>query len=122
MVMLDATPDYIKFKGQIAAGCIGSPGHTSTAEKEGSSIHTVCTYKYFPCFTMVWEQGCSSLNQSQIVATELDEMATNIRVKFIGQYAYITVVHRNRDVMGVVNEKPVHCQLVSRSCIIKKMN
>ena len=59
---------------------------------------------------MVWEQGCSSLNQPQIVASELDEMATNIRVKFIGQYAYITGVHRNRDVMGVVSKMPVHMQ------------
>jgi len=38
--------DCIRFKDQIVAVCIGSPGHTSTTEKEGSGIHTVCSYKY----------------------------------------------------------------------------
>ena len=42
----------MKFKGQIAAICVGSPGNTSTTGKEGSAIHTVCTYRYFPCLSM----------------------------------------------------------------------
>jgi len=54
--------DCIRFKDQIVAVCIGSPGHTSTTEKEGSGIHTVCSYKYYPCLSMAWEQGCSSLH------------------------------------------------------------